>query len=144
MKNNSISRTLLYTTLGILALSHTAFAQPAEETDSELPPLQHQGNINFVTGGIGDDERTFLESVRKNYNLHILNSGHDGAFVSDAKVSILDKKGEEVLTSDAGPIFYAQLPKGKYTIVENNGTVEQKKTVTVPDRKADVSFIWNE
>lgn len=107
--------------------------------------VQRQGNVTFVTGGVGDEEKAVFSQIRRDYNLHLMNSGRDGGFTGDTNVRIFDKSGNEVVNAIAGPLFYAQLPRGSYTVEVTNQGVIQKKNVSVssPNSK-DINFIWNE
>lgn len=117
----------------------TAFAD-----DVNMPHVQQQGEVQFVTGGVGDDERNAMEQMQKDFNLHIMSSNKDGAFVDNRSLVVLDKHKKEVLNTQAGPLFYATLPAGKYTVISTNKDgVEQKKTVTISKKSpARISFVW--
>jgi hypothetical protein len=113
--------------------------QPAAVQQQVYP----QSNVAYVTGGIGDEERLGMEQVRNQYNTHIMNSGRDGAFIGDTKVTIMDKSGSTVLSSDAGPLFYAKLPAGTYTVIATVQGVEQKKSVTLSNAShKNLHFVW--
>ncbi|MFZ2404477.1 MAG: carboxypeptidase regulatory-like domain-containing protein, partial [Methylobacter sp.] len=61
------------------------------------PPLikqQTQGEVPFVSGGVGGDEQNAMQAMRADYNLHLLFSIQGtGEYVSDVKVSIADSSG---------------------------------------------------
>lgn len=101
------------------------------------------GEVEFITGGIGDEERNAIEAVKNNYNLHVMSAGQDGAFTGTTRVTILNQNNKKVLETDMGPLFYAQLPPGTYTVegTYNNKTRSQKVDIA---RGADqpVHFSW--
>ncbi|GEM_PF-4747004 len=101
-----------------------------ENTNSSTytPPTKDGKTITYITGGIGDDERKALETVKKDYNLQITNSGANGEFVGKSHLTIQNANGLEVLSVDAGPMFYAQVPAGTYTI--SNGTSKKQVNLT--------------
>lgn len=106
---------------------------------------QQQGEVQFITGGIGDEETAALEGARDSYNVHIMNSRSDGAFAGDIATSIYDRKGNQVLAVDAGPLLYTSLPKGKYTVVAEYEGVQQKKplSVTSSTKSKDIHLTWS-
>ncbi len=108
------------------------------------PEAGEQPGIAYVTGGIGDDERFAMEEMRHNYNLRVTNVDKEGAFAGDAHVSIYDSHGTQLVSVDAGPLFYAEVVPGKYTVVATNEyNVEKRKTVRVSKSKAsEVTIIW--
>lgn len=88
--------------------------------EGAIPPLpliaKTSNNINFITGGIGDEELAELRSLGGNYNVQLLISGAGGEYLSEATVAITDASGSKLLTADnVGPYFYVSLPAGKYT-----------------------------
>lgn len=110
---------------------------------SALPTTQHDGNVTYITGGIGDEERTALESVSRDYNLHVLSAGRNGAFTGDTKLAIYDKMGNQVMMSEVGPMFYASLPPGKYTVRAVNEGKEQDQTVKLSSNNStNIQFMW--
>ena len=135
--------------LGFIAFLLLATVQAdAQETPSEEnppPALQEQraGDITYVTGGIGDDEKQALDAVKKDYNLKILNSDREGAYVSDVVITLYGRKGNELLSTESGPFFYAHLPAGTYSITAQGVGKEQKKRIKIPGNSY-LHFIWEE
>lgn len=128
--------------LAFIGISSAAYGYTS--TINNSLPIQQEGNVRFITGGYGDEERTALNSVQNDYNLHVMSSGKNGEFSGDSQLTIYDKMGNEVLTTDAGPIFYATLPAGNYTISANNEGISQKKTVKVSEHAvANTHLVWN-
>lgn len=126
----------------ILTSSLVAFLNGAAAFAQVSP--QQSGNITYITGGIGQDETTALRAVQRDYNLHVLSSSISGHFVGDAPLTISDSKGNPLLTTDAGPIFYAKLPAGTYIVEANRNGEIKKQRVTVGKSSARVNFAWKE
>lgn len=108
-------------TLRLLALCAAlsgGFTAPlwAQDTQDGLPQPVVAGSATYITGGIGDAERAALEAVKKDYNLSILNADPNGEYVADVHVVVKDAKGTPMLSADAGPMFFAKLPEGRYTV----------------------------
>jgi len=105
---------------------------------------QTQGEVTFVTGGVGEDERSAMQAMRADYNLNLLFSVKGtGEYVSDVKVRITDSRGNILLESVSdGPMLFAKLKPGRYIVsVEREGHQVIDKTVTVKQR-ASLSFTW--
>ena len=135
--------------LGAALLLSTAPLAYAYDSDhpvtSATAPMSDANGIVHITGGVGDDERDAMEAVRSDYNVHITNSNKDGAFNDSTQITITDKSGTAIVTADAGPLFYVQLPAGSYTIVAQHRDMSQTKKIKVTKSKKaqpDLHFIW--
>lgn len=120
-----------------------AFAASA----ADLPQAEQAGDITYITGGIGDEERDALKSVESNYNLHVISTGiaaaGPGAFVGDTHITIHNRQGDELLSTDAGPIFYASLPPGHYVVEgEHRGETSKRNITIVSGKLQRVQFSW--
>jgi hypothetical protein len=112
--------------------------------DSVLKP-QTQGEVTFVSGGVGGDERNAMQALRADYNLSLLFSVQgSGEYLSEVKVSITDKNGNTFLdTVSDGPMLLASLKPGHYTVTaEVDGQVAHKKATVVANKRTSLSFIW--
>ena len=129
-----------YVMAGILA---AALYAPFVQADySMLQPMQ-AGNITYLTGGIGDEERAAMQAVKNHYNLSVMSAGISGAFVGDTHLIIRNQQGTELLNTDAGPLFYANLPPGKYTIqAESEGQTRASTVNIAPGRPAHLHLSW--
>lgn len=103
--------------------------------DDAMQPVQ-VGNVTYITGGVGDEERAELQQVKGDYNLHIMSASHDGAFVGDTHLTVRSKSGEVIFEADAGPLFFAKLPSGVYTIEATHNGSTKKQTVSLKGSKA--------
>jgi hypothetical protein len=154
-----VQRTSTVRTLGTLDQDEVDQAAPASypsaiggsamvaapSSSAASTPLQamRSGSVTYITGGVGDEERDALEAVKASYNLHILISTKNGEFIAETQVNIRDAKNNVLATAVAGPIFYANLPDGAYTIEASNGGVTQTHHLIVKGRKiTSLSFRW--
>lgn len=111
--------------------------------DSVIQP-QTQGEVTFVTGGVGFDERDELQAIRADYNLSLLFSEQGGDYLSEVKVRITDLSGNTFLEAVSdGPKMFVKLRSGRYIVTtEYNGKTFQK-TVNVGNRQQPaLSFVW--
>jgi hypothetical protein len=110
--------------------------------DAQLQPT-HQGNITYITGGIGEEERNELDAAKKDYNLHITNADKTGAFTGDTHIAILDHDGNQLVNVAVGPIFLASLPAGQYRIEATDGSQTKKQTIAVGRTKpVSIHMAW--
>ncbi len=100
------------------------------------------GDIFYVTGGIGEESRIELEAVKSDYNLLITNAYSSGSYIGEADIAIFNESGENIVNTKAGPLFYVNLPKGKYIIevVLENDT--KKINVIIANVQKNIRFIW--
>ncbi|MGZ8159675.1 MAG: carboxypeptidase-like regulatory domain-containing protein [Methylobacter sp.] len=112
------------------------------------PPLikqQTQGEVPFVSGGVGGDEQNAMQAMRTDYNLHLLFSTQGtGEYVSDVKVSIADSSGNILVEAVSdGPMFFAKLKPGRYTVaIDRDGQVSRKTANIKGTQRTSLSFTW--
>ena len=100
----------------------------------------------YLYGGVGSDERDVMEGKGKAYNLKLSFAAKGGAFLSDVKLVIADKKSGEIvsLVTD-GPLFFIQLPPGNYTVSATfrNETKEIRALAVGKDKTVRRTLIWD-
>jgi len=92
-----------------------------------------EGNVPFLSGGVGEDSMAELTARQNEFNLKLFLVGQSGTYLSDIRVTIIDASGKGVLmTTSDGPVLMAKLPAGTYKVkAQKNGqSLEQKVTVT--------------
>ncbi|CAB3768292.1 carboxypeptidase-like regulatory domain-containing protein [Paraburkholderia humisilvae] len=131
--------TALVATL-VLTVSGHAFAQ-----SPGLPPVETQGDISFVSGGIGHDEAEALRHDESQWPLSMGFFGPTADYLADVHVRIADSKGNEVMHADSrGPYMLVKLPPGSYTVYARYRTDEQHRAVNVAGNGHErVSFRFN-
>jgi hypothetical protein len=116
-----------------------AFAQ------EDWPEPQTQGDVTFVSGGIGEGERNAMEAMKSDYNLNLLFAAKGtGEFLADVNVRIADAQGNTVIeTVSDGPFLFARLKPGNYTVLaEKDGSVMRQKARVGGGKRASLSFYW--
>lgn len=114
---------------------------------ADMPPVQQQGNVQFVTGGIGLDESTSMKAAQKDYSLSmVFAKRRDGQndYTADIPVTITDSKGATVLqTTTGGPYLLVKLPPGTYKITATNDGKTMTRQATVSKGSHDrIGFEW--
>jgi hypothetical protein len=116
---------------------------PTLAEQSSIQP-QTQGEVSFVSGGVGGVEQQAMQAMQADYNLNLLFSVQGtGEYLSDVQVTIRDAQGNVFLETVAdGPKLFANLKPGRYLVTANqNGRVVQKKA-TVGNHRTSLSFTW--
>lgn len=126
-----------------LAFAGTAIAAAA----SHLPPTQVQGDISYLSGGIGKSEAAAIKHAATRYPLQLeflLKAKPKDEYLADVKVQIKDAHDKVVLDATAGgPFLLAQMPAGKYTVsAERDGNIEHRQVEIVPGKQRRVVFEW--
>jgi hypothetical protein len=105
--------------------------------------IEKSGPIVYVTGGVGEEERAALKKIEKQFNLKLIFTLKEGAFIADVQVAISTPKGKPILADQAqGPIFMARLPAGTYVVEATfEGSAQQRKT-TVGKGLQTLTFAW--
>jgi hypothetical protein len=133
--------------VGMLLLPAMLQAASLEPVDSSGVQVQRQeqNGIAYLSGGIGEDESRAIQQTT-GYNLHMtFSTGAHNKYVPDVDVLIQKVPGQAVLTlNQAGPLVYAQLPPGKYTVVATRNGEERRDTTDVGSGTArNLVFHWN-
>jgi hypothetical protein len=120
------------------------FCLSAFAEESPLKP-QIQGDVTFVSGGIGEAEREALQTMKGDFNLNLLFAYKgSGEFMSDVNVRIADAKGNVfVETFVEGPYLFVNLKPGNYLIsaVKDGNEIRQKAKIAV-SKTTSLSFYW--
>lgn len=127
----------LLTVLLLLATTTLQAQTPALE-------IQEFRGVRFVAGGVGDEEREYLESLAGEFRLRITFALAQGGFISDARVRVRDAAGLTVLeTVVDGPILLLNPPSGAYTVWAEAYGQAQEQGVTAPESgQAKLNFLW--
>lgn len=102
--------------------------------DSHLSKFTTPSGIEYVSGGIGDARQEAMEAIRKDYNFRLTFARpHSGAYLADVKVTVENAKSHEKIIDviSGGPLFFAQLPNGKYKVTAEFEGKQQAKTITI-------------
>jgi hypothetical protein len=97
------------------------------------PEIQSQGDIRYVSGGIGDEQQKALKSMAGDYNLEVTFAAAEGNYLGGADLAITKPQSEKPIlrTSTAGPIFLVELPPGRYGLRATANGKTETKTVDV-------------
>jgi len=109
MKQNRLSLVSIFTMMGVFACS-SAFAMSA----GPLPPEKTQGQITYITGGVGSDEAAAVKQAESKYPLSLEFVQHAkprDEFLANVDVTIRDQAGKTALkTTSDGPFLLGKMP----------------------------------
>ncbi len=148
MKNahpvKAAQKIIAVTLLSFMLATTSAVAVDLPVDEAALIP-QSQNGISYLSGGIGDEELTFIKQATREYNLHLtFSEGRSNAYVSDIKLTINNLRGKTLLALEqAGPLVYVKLPAGRYDIsAELEGRIEKRRVVVGAKMPKTVQFHW--
>jgi hypothetical protein len=110
-----------------------------------LEAKTYQG-ISYLSGGIGTEEREALRAKENEFNLRLSFASQNSEYLGGAQVVVKDKKGKTVLDATAdGPLFFAELPQGSYTVTATalGKTFRREARISAKGR-AQLHFTWKE
>ncbi|TAL91415.1 MAG: carboxypeptidase regulatory-like domain-containing protein [Candidimonas sp.] len=127
----------------ILLIAALAYTQ----AHAELPPLQHQGSTDYVSGGVGLDESTAFKAAMAQFPLALtFASNRDGHsdYVADVQVVVRDSQNNNILNATSeGPYFLARLPAGKYDVFATyKGQTQSRKADIGSTGTVRLIFEW--
>jgi hypothetical protein len=116
----------------------------SNDSSGNLLQVKSSGNVPYVSGGVGLDERNSLIALSHDDNLRLSFAMQDGHYLGGADVDVKDTNGEEILDAASdGPLFFAKLPAGHYTVEATSMGQTLTRTVNVPARgQTSVYFVW--
>ncbi len=99
--------------------------------------------VEFLSGGVGKDERDAMKQHAKAFNAHFVFADSQGHCLSAVAVRITDAKGNAVLeTTTQGPWLYANLPAGSYEVAAAFQGKTQKRRIQVGAEPVMSVFQW--
>jgi len=128
----------------LTAMASHASVPPAYR--AHLPPEQTVGDLTVLSGGTTAQEAESVKRAAQDFPLEIVFDEKDGAAEhppASMPVTISDDKGRVVFEGVSnGPIFLAQLPKGRYTVTTKWDDWTFSRPVTIGSDRQRVVFAW--
>jgi hypothetical protein len=125
-----------------------AVTAPADGA-SRLPPLQHSGDIAYLSGGIGSDQSAAFKEAMPRYPLSLEFAQHTAAngneYLANVPVTIADMHGKTVLHANArGPFMLVSIPGGRYVVTAHHDGTTQQRTVDIgKTARVHEAFVWS-
>lgn len=139
----------LYVSRKTLALCVGALMLGANlvQAATNLPPIHRSGRIEYLTGGIGLDESTAIQSASKEWPLTLefaIRDKKSADFAADVNVVVSDTHHHpELKVTSGGPFLLAKVKPGKYTVAATlAGKTLHKQVVVTTGMPTKVEFLW--
>jgi hypothetical protein len=129
--------------LALLVAGPVSPALSYQSATAELKAKSANG-ISYISGGFGFDERQALRSMSTGDNLQLSFALQNKDYLGGAKVVIKDNHGKTLLdTISDGPLFFAKVPQGEYTVeaTAHGKTLKQVAHVPIQGR-TQLYFAW--
>jgi hypothetical protein len=107
---------------------------------SAEPKVHEHNGVSYVSGGVGDDERHAIEALSEQFDFKLMLAlnGEPLAGDAQAQVRIVNSKSATLIdTITEGPLFFAKLPAGTYTVICSLNDKQEIRSVTVIDGKQE-------
>jgi hypothetical protein len=128
------------------SLSVSQIAQAQDLDGGGLPQELHQGDLTFITGGVGLDESQALRQAAPHWPLAMRFTGSGSDYLADVHVQVTDGKGATILQADSrGPYMLVRLRPGHYTVQASYEGHAQTRALTIKRGAHEkLDFSWNQ
>jgi len=112
------------------------FARVAALADDIRIVVQTQGDVRYISGGVGFGEREILNKMasKEKMNLKLVFAERSGAFLSALPVTITDTSGAiRLQVKTSGPWLFVRFPAGEYRYSAERGRQVESGSVTVSE-----------
>ena len=108
------------------------------------PLVQSFVDVNYITGGVSIEEEAMIAEMARDYTLKVTNALKCGDYLTNINILIMDASDNIVLETDTnGPILYANLTKGKYTVYASAFGERYKKPTRIKEGvQRQLVFYW--
>jgi hypothetical protein len=139
------------TRAGLLAIVVAAYcmplrAEPVGEVAKQNVTSAPQEQIQWISGGVGDDARAEMRLAATAYSVHLMFSNRQGSYLADIPFTVSKPNGREIYSGvSAGPLLYLNLPPGTYRIAVQLDGVWQNRRIRAGTAgyPAKASFVGN-
>lgn len=110
-----------------------------------VEPPRTQGDVTYVSGGVGSDSIQAMRQIEHGYNLRLMFAEQgSGKYLADVRVKLVDPEGRTLLDAvSSGPYFFAKVRPGRYQVVaENAGNAITRSVDVSPSGAVSQSFYW--
>lgn len=135
----------LIAALGICLGSHNVLAQIKQADFTGLPQEQRQGDVKFISGGVGLNESEAIRREVEHWPLALRFSSPNSDYLTGVRVYITDTHGGEILQADSrGPYMLVRLRPGRYIVHARYQENEQTQPIEVSGKGAKrMAFLWS-
>lgn len=120
--------------LGVMAMVLALQCLPALAVDVDDAAKSNvasssQGEVPWISGGVGDEAMTEMHKVAGAYNVHVMMTGVLGNYLAGVPFKVSRRSGQMTVSgATEGPLLYLKLPAGSYQIaVQINGAWQTRR-----------------
>jgi hypothetical protein len=140
----SVRRTTLKSRAGGVVWT---LARGADAAGTPLPPLKTQGEVQYLTGGIGEAAFAAFRQAQSAFPLaveFVRKAAEHDTYIIDVEVDVTDRDGKSVLKLRTdGPHLLARLRDGEYLVAATYfGHTLERKVRVAGHTSARVVFVW--
>jgi hypothetical protein len=140
-------KTIFKKTATIATISALLLSVGYAQAGTALPPIHHIGQVEYLSGGIGQDEAKAIEVNSKQWPLtleFVVKNKQRAEYTADVRVVINDAKGHAALkTTTDGPFLLAKLAPGRYAVdAKMGGKTLHKSLEVAADHATKAIFEW--
>jgi hypothetical protein len=102
-----------------------------------------RGDIAFIAGGVGLEERSFMQSREASYSAKLVFAATGGGYIAQPHVDI--HRDDRLVFSQTvdGPWLLVNLPPGRYVVTANaRGELKRRDIVVTGREQANYLFTW--
>lgn len=128
----------------LLAAGSTTLAQGIDSTQLPVEPMVSV-EVGYISGGNDPAERARMEEMSEDFNLQLTMMEPGGGYnTAGAVVKIVNSSGETLVQAvSEGPLFYADLEPGAYTVIgEYQGNVQKRAVSVDEDAQKEITLQW--
>lgn len=106
-----------------------------------------QAEVSWLSGGIGDEALQEMRQVAAAYNVHVLFSDRQGAYLANIPFRIAGRDGRQIYAGTSeGPLLYLKLAPGVYQVSAEIDGKWQNRQIKAGAAKSSVklSFVGRE
>lgn len=142
MKQPRIAKPFLiaFALLALTSASVLAQTSPPGSRNTYPPAIE----APWLSGGVGDESLDEMRRAASAYNVHVLFTTRDGAYLANVPFSVASSSGQEMYAGVSdGPMLYLQLKPGSYQVSAEIDGSRQTRRVTVGSSQAPskLSFV---
>lgn len=118
-------------------------ASPVGAQWLKAPKLERAGDIPYISGGVGQEERASLEERAGDYSLKLVFAERSGNFLAGVRVVVRDMKGANIVqTVTRGPFLYVDFPKGTYRLEAMHDDVTRVREFQIGSGQTSLVIGW--
>lgn len=123
--------------MGLIGATVLSTPGSAEQLDVE-PKITVE--VGYISGGNSQADRARLREIEDDFNLQLTLANAAGGYTAGGIVKIVDESGETLVqTVSEGPLFFAKLEPGSYTVTaESQGNIQQQQVTINGEQQIEI------